>query len=131
LLGAIREWWDGGEPILVLLEALSEGEGDSPHKPTLPKLARNPVALDRSNRMARVGDGPAIALSDAEVIISRRQLKPASWLETPIGRASEKWIYEVYIRHGTEKTLVAEYGSRAGAERGARNLREDLVLPTL
>jgi len=37
------------------------------------------------------------------------------------------WIYEVFIRSGATKTIVAEFGTRSGAEKCASELREELA----
>ena len=130
LATGIREWWNGGEPIWVVLEGLSEfdEESSSSYAPSLPNLKRNPVTIDREKNQLRVGDGEAIPLSEAEVVVSRSPIKPLPLLERPIGRKKDKWIFEVCIRYQSGNTIVAEFGSLKGAERGAKNLREDICV---
>ena len=95
LVDSVVEWWDDGEPLKVLGEMLSDldTEHSSPRNATPPKLQRNSVTIDRSRGELRVGEGPAIRLSEAEVLITRRPVKPPSFLDTPIGRVREKWIF--------------------------------------
>ncbi len=112
---------------------MSTGEDDPggrPMIPVRPKLIRKSVSLDRDRAELRVGEGPPIPFSEAEAVVFRRRVQiAAAWWQNPDpwgGEKKSEWVYEVYVRSGERRTIVAEFRTRSGAERCANELREEI-----
>lgn len=131
-INSIREWWDGGEWLVAFLETSSEEDhpGGRPVIPVRPKLIRKSVSLDHDRAELRVGEGPPIPFSDAQVFVfrHRRVQGETGWRGTSSQRLEDgpMWTFEVFVRCGDRKFIVAEFGTRSGAEKCAKELREEL-----
>ena len=132
MLEAISRWWDGGEGLVAFLETSSEDDdpGGRPVIPVRPKLIRKSVSLDHDRAELRVGEGPPIPFSDAQVFVfrHRRIQGETGWRGTSSQRLEDgpTWTFEVFVRCGDRKFIVAEFGTRSGAEKCAKELREEL-----
>ena len=98
--------------------------------PVRPKLIRRSVSIDSDRAELRVGEGPPFPFSEAEAVVFRRrvQVAAARWQNSDPwgGERKSEWVYEVYVRSGERRTIVAEFRTRSGAEKYANELREEI-----